>query len=375
MITETLAFGQVLAGVLILLFSIVLTLKIRTRFSDDLTRKWGILTSFLFFFLLGYLLFLYDMIRPVHISRELLTSSLFLGGSIFVFIVMKLTDSSTLRLQAEVLRRRELEDLLVRAKEDWEETFDIINDAITVHDTDFNVLRANKAASELLRLPFKEIIGKKCHFLYHGQNTPPQECPSCKMVKSGSASVIEVFEPHLNKFIEVKALPRYDQDGHLTGVVHVLRDITNRRRVEQEKEDLIERLEEALASIKTLKGLIPICAWCKKVRDDRGYWKQVEYYVEAHSDAVFTHGICPECVKTVSEEHYSSREEHDDLIKVEYSDGHVESVPPALLNSLISSRKIARFLRKDGWVRITKDPLRGTGGSYDGPERRKRNQG
>jgi hypothetical protein len=54
-------------------------------------------------------------------------------------------------------------------------------------------------------------------------------------------------------------------------------------------------LQEALDRIKTLSGLIPICAGCKKIRDDKGYWNQIEEYLEEHSDAVFSHGLCPEC--------------------------------------------------------------------------------
>jgi len=57
------------------------------------------------------------------------------------------------------------------------------------------------------------------------------------------------------------------------------------------------QLQEALANVKTLKGLLPICANCKKIRDDQGYWNQIEAYIEEHSDALFTHGLCPECVK------------------------------------------------------------------------------
>ena len=62
-----------------------------------------------------------------------------------------------------------------------------------------------------------------------------------------------------------------------------------------EKESLIHELQEALAKVKTLSGLVPICAWCKKIRDDQGFWRQVEVFVQSHSDAVFTHGVCPEC--------------------------------------------------------------------------------
>jgi hypothetical protein len=58
---------------------------------------------------------------------------------------------------------------------------------------------------------------------------------------------------------------------------------------------LERRVEEALADIKVLRGLIPICAWCKKIRDDQGYWSQIEVYVAEHSQATFTHGLCPDC--------------------------------------------------------------------------------
>jgi CheY-like chemotaxis protein len=70
-----------------------------------------------------------------------------------------------------------------------------------------------------------------------------------------------------------------------------------RAKLEADREALIKQLQEAMSKIKTLSGLIPICAWCKKIRDDEGYWKTVEQYVEEHSQAEFTHSICTECQK------------------------------------------------------------------------------
>jgi len=83
------------------------------------------------------------------------------------------------------------------------------------------------------------------------------------------------------------------------------KDIARRKIAEQVREDLILELRDAIAKIKTLTGLIPICAWCKKIRDDKGYWKKVETYIREHSDASFTHGICPECLKKESPETYA----------------------------------------------------------------------
>lgn len=70
-----------------------------------------------------------------------------------------------------------------------------------------------------------------------------------------------------------------------------------RAKMEAEREQLIVELQEALAEVKTLSGLLPICASCKKIRDDKGYWQTVERYISEHSEAEFTHGICPDCVK------------------------------------------------------------------------------
>jgi PAS domain S-box-containing protein len=80
----------------------------------------------------------------------------------------------------------------------------------------------------------------------------------------------------------------------LYSIVH---DISERRMLEVERERLILRLEKALDEIKTLKGILPICASCKKIRDDRGYWQQIESYIRDHSDAEFSHGLCPDCAK------------------------------------------------------------------------------
>jgi DNA-binding response OmpR family regulator len=69
------------------------------------------------------------------------------------------------------------------------------------------------------------------------------------------------------------------------------------REKEMQQQKLISQLQEALAEIKTLKGFIPICASCKKIRDDEGYWNQLETYISKHTSAVFTHGLCPDCTK------------------------------------------------------------------------------
>lgn len=73
-----------------------------------------------------------------------------------------------------------------------------------------------------------------------------------------------------------------------------------RKKAEEEKDRLLAQLREALASNRTLKGLLPICAWCKKIRDDSGYWQQLEAYLKDHSEAELSHGICPECAQKLA---------------------------------------------------------------------------
>ena len=80
-----------------------------------------------------------------------------------------------------------------------------------------------------------------------------------------------------------------------------------RRQVEQEREKLIDDLRENISNIKTLQGLIPICSSCKKIRDDQGYWHQVEVYVSEHAQADFTHSICQECAHKLYPELYKDR--------------------------------------------------------------------
>jgi PAS domain S-box-containing protein len=73
-------------------------------------------------------------------------------------------------------------------------------------------------------------------------------------------------------------------------------DVTDRHRAEAEQERLVQELQSALARVKLLSGLLPICANCKSIRNDEGYWKQLESYISSHSEATFSHGICPECL-------------------------------------------------------------------------------
>ena len=84
-----------------------------------------------------------------------------------------------------------------------------------------------------------------------------------------------------------------------TMLARSIRYSIERKRALLEKDQLIGQLRDTLADLKTLSGLLPICASCKQIRDDKGYWHQVEVYIQQHSSAVFTHGLCPKCAQKI----------------------------------------------------------------------------
>lgn len=78
-------------------------------------------------------------------------------------------------------------------------------------------------------------------------------------------------------------------------IYSVARDITERKRADEERDRLVQELRTALAEVKTLRAILPICSYCKKIRDDENYWQSVEAYISRHTNATFSHGICPAC--------------------------------------------------------------------------------
>lgn len=81
----------------------------------------------------------------------------------------------------------------------------------------------------------------------------------------------------------------------------------HKHKIDREKDNLMRELNAALEKVKLLSGLLPICFSCKKIRDDAGYWRQIERYIEDHSEAIFSHGLCPDCAQKLYPEHFSKK--------------------------------------------------------------------
>lgn len=110
----------------------------------------------------------------------------------------------------------------------------------------------------------------------------------------------------------VKPPNPHDMDRAITIALARFKDMIELRHLNaelqqryEERDKLVQELQDALARVKTLSGLLPICASCKKIRDDQGYWNQIEVYIRDHSEAEFTHGLCPDCARKHYPEYFS----------------------------------------------------------------------
>lgn len=143
-----------------------------------------------------------------------------------------------------------------------------------------------------------------------GKPIGAHEWAAARAIEKGETSVDEVIDIECfdgsRKTILNSAMPVRSRAGIIVGAIIVNQDITEKRKMEMEREKLIASLEKALAQVKTLSGLLPICASCKRIRDEKGVWNPVEIYIRGRTNTEFSHGICPECMQKLYPE-YSSR--------------------------------------------------------------------
>lgn len=119
------------------------------------------------------------------------------------------------------------------ATTEWRITFDSMPDAVMLIDKNFIIVRANKAASELLELPFSEIIGKPCYQCVHNTDEPPEFCPNLRTHRDGKTHSEEICEPVLGRYLAITTNPLPESPGNPAGSVHVMRDITEKKLAEE----------------------------------------------------------------------------------------------------------------------------------------------
>ena len=157
----------------------------------------------------------------------------------------------------------------------------------------------NKAFAEGVGIPVDKIIGYKIWDVFEKDEADKRFAVVKKVFSEGKTEEIEVRVPlpSGDTYYLTTAKPILDDSGSVETVICTSKNITKRKLAEIALKNKHDELLKALKEIKTLSGLLPICASCKNIRDDKGYWTQIEGYIQAHSDAQFSHAICPACAK------------------------------------------------------------------------------
>jgi PAS domain S-box-containing protein len=136
-------------------------------------------------------------------------------------------------LRQEIDERKQVEERLRHAAQEWRTTFDSITDLVSIHDKDFKIVRVNKAFADTFGMKPKEIIGKTCYELVHGTKEPLQICPHKQTLDTKKPHGAEFFEPHLGVYLEVSASPIFDENGEIIATVHIAKNITERKQAEE----------------------------------------------------------------------------------------------------------------------------------------------
>jgi PAS domain-containing protein len=215
------------------------------------------------------------------------------------------TEVETMRLVHELevhqieleMQNEELQQ--TRAKADallaqYTDLYDFAPVGYVTLNSDGTILAVNLTGARLLDVDRGNLINRRFGLLVSEADRPAFSAFLGETFAEQGRKQCEVSLPRGEKaplFLRIEAVVSKDLQTCRAAVL----DVTDRHRAEAERERLIHDLQTALARVKMLSGLLPICANCKKIRDDSGYWKQVESYIMSHSEATFSHSICPDC--------------------------------------------------------------------------------
>ena len=205
-------------------------------------------------------------------------------------------EKRVLDLEKAKLELKKVEELL------WDEIYwrriliEESRDGIVVLDQNGKVYEANKRYADMLGYSMEEV--RQLHVWDWDTQFVKEELLEMLQTVDDAG---DHFETHHRRkdgtFIDVEISTNGAIYRGQKLIFCVCRDITDSKQAAKEREKLIKELQEALAEIKTLRGILPLCSFCKKIRDDKGYWEQVDIYIHKYSEADISHSICPECMK------------------------------------------------------------------------------
>jgi len=271
---------------IILIFSLVLLLRRRERFDPRILRfiVWSILCTIVS-----------ELAFTFYISVFGLSN---LIGHYFKIFSFYLVYQAIIVTGLENPYRLLFYDLQ-KHREELQMIIDASPVMIFYKDCENRFIRVNKALAEATGLPKEEMEGKTVSEIYPNQAASYWEDDK-EVIATGKpkTGIIEPIDTAMGtRLVQTDKIPYRDKEGRIIGIIGFSMDITERKQAEEALEEERRRLQQALDEVRTLRGIVPICANCKQIRDDNGYWNQVEKYVSEHSEATFSHGICPECVK------------------------------------------------------------------------------
>ncbi len=202
----------------------------------------------------------------------------------------------------DITERKRAEQTIKENETKFRTLFETANDAIFIMNEKI-FLDCNSKSELMFGCSRSDIVGHS-PVEFSPQQQPDGRASVEKAIEkinaalSGEPQFFEWKHCHLDgsPFDAEVSLNKIELNG-ISYLQAIVRDNTERKRAEAEREKIIWELQQAIDNIKALSGLIPICSSCKKIRDDKGYWNQLEKYIIEHTDAQFTHGICPECAE------------------------------------------------------------------------------
>jgi|GEM_PF-1152328 len=215
----------------------------------------------------------------------------------------------------DITHRKMAQQALADSEQRLADIIEFLPDPTWVIDTQGRVVAWNRAMEKLSGAGKKEMLGKGnyAHAVpFYGVHRPmlidlvlkrdeKWESAYLKIQDKGDGYMAsESFHPEMGekgRYLSGTATKLYNARGDVIGAIESVRDVTAEKKSEKERERLIVELQEALGEVRALSGLLPICSACKKIRDDKGYWNQIESYIRDHSEAQFSHSICPECAR------------------------------------------------------------------------------
>lgn len=236
--------------------------------------------------------------------RHILVWAIGLGA--IVFATRKLNKSEAERMIAV--------DELREEKDAAQKYLDIAWVIFLIIKADQTVALINKKGCEILGYDEKEIVGKNWFDNFVPERYRSSGRDILKKMIAGDTAASEFFEKNIltrsgeERIVQWHNTALADNGGNIFAALSSGTDITERKLMEQEREKIISELQESISKVKVLSGMLPICASCKKIRDDKGYWNMLEVYIRDHSEAEFTHGLCPECMMKVYPDHYKKIE-------------------------------------------------------------------